>query len=61
MSEDDELSENEQFERDNPLWRGPFFALVPVNTVDEGWIWFRRYWIRHTGLRCVDKNWFPDY
>lgn len=31
---------------DHKMWRWcPRFALVPVRTLDAGWIWLRRYWV----------------
>ncbi len=56
----EQLSLKEKFEVDNPLWRGPFFALLPTQTVDRGWIWLSQYWERHTGIRYASKSWFVD-
>lgn len=55
----EELSPKEQFELDNPPWQGPVFAWVPTRTVDEGFIWLKNFWVRHTGLRYASKIWFP--
>lgn len=58
----EQLSLKEQFEVDNPLWHGPFFAWMPISTLDHGWIWFRNYWVESTmGIRCVNKGFFPDH
>lgn len=54
----EELSLKEQFELKNPLWRGPFFAWLPTKTADEGLIWLKSFWVRHTGLRYVSKIWY---
>lgn len=53
-------SPKEQFELDNPLWSGPFFAWLPTTTTDRGIIWLRNYWMRHTGLRYAENIWFLD-
>jgi hypothetical protein len=55
----EDLSLAEKFELENPLWRGPFFAWAPTNTVDRGWIWLSNYWVRHTGLCFSNKDLFP--
>jgi hypothetical protein len=55
----EDLSLAEKFELENPIWRGPFFAWTPTNTVDRGLIWFSNYWVRH-GLCFSSKSWFPE-
>jgi hypothetical protein len=53
----EQLSDAEKFRLQNPAWRGPHYAWIPVQTVDHGWIWLSEYWERpHTGLRYASKS-----
>jgi hypothetical protein len=38
----------EQLERENPT-KTRHFAVLPVKTVDAGWIWLKPYWTQWIG------------
>lgn len=37
------------------------FALTPVRTLDEDWIWLKYYWVRKVYLPVVTEDWEESF